>query len=325
MKLNILFFILLLFSILKTASAADLNDWISSEIATDERLMEDAFSQKDGLSLELLKFSKTYVPFFLEKPSSLGLATKVDDEVLFEALFERYKGRHHPGGYVYRLKFKAAPPLYAMSAGEWDGNAWHSLVLGKDLRVEASNIWESSNGDYLYVTLLSGPRPLLVSYNHRGEVAKKVTFDVSDNDFEQQLQAALAPYSSSGKPVLEMISLAEYLQQPNAIWRPLDVSGQFNLRNQHQRPDEQELLKQIKHLTRSAAFSSLTTDTATTHQLKPTLRPPPFVRPPPKQSAELKLSQTGSKQPTSSMPWGVIVILIPAVIGLAWLVLKKSK
>jgi hypothetical protein len=323
MKLNILSFILLLFPILNIASAATLNDWISSEIATDERLMEDAFSQKDGLSLELLKFSKTYVPFFLEKPSSLELATKVDDDVLFEALFERYKGRHHPGGYVYRLKFKAAPPLYAMSAGEWDGNDWHSLSLVNDLEIEDSQVWESLKRDCLYTTLLAGPRPRLISYNRSGEVAHQETFDVSDNDFEQQLQAALAPYSSSEKPVLEMISLAEYLQQPNAIWRLLDVSGRFNLRNQHQRPDEQERLKQIGHLTRSAAVSALTTDTATTHQPKPTLRPPPFVRPPQKQSAEPKLSPTGSLQPTPSMPWSLIVILMAAATGLAWLLLKK--
>lgn len=320
MKLCILF----IAAIMGSAAAETLNQWLGKQVQRDEQLLVDTLEQTGGHSLDLLKHAKTYVPFFPEAPEGIVFGSPEQKEE-FETWMKDSDQDVLSGGYVYRIKFKVAPPLYAMSAGEWDGNDWHSLTLGKDVRIETSNLWESTDANYLYTTLLSGSRPQLVSYDHRGEVAKKVAFDISDSYFEQQLQAAIAPYSSSEKPVFEMISLAEYLQNPNAIWRTLDISGQFNLRNQHKRPDEQERLKQIGHLTRSAVVGALMTDTATTYQPKPTLRPPPFVRPPPKQSAETKLSPIRSENPASSTPWSVIVILIAATIGLAWLLLKKRK
>jgi hypothetical protein len=51
----------------------------------------------------------------------------------------------------------------------------------------------------------------------------------------------------------------------------------------------------------------------------------PWVRPPPKQSAETKPSTTQSEDSTSSTPWSVIGISMAATIGLAWLLLKKRK
>ena len=57
----------------------------------------------------------------------------------------------------------------------------------------------------------------------------------------------------------------------------------------------------------------------------PTPISPSLVRPPPKPSAETKLSPTRSENPASSRPWSVIVILIAATIALTWLLLKKRK
>jgi hypothetical protein len=51
----------------------------------------------------------------------------------------------------------------------------------------------------------------------------------------------------------------------------------------------------------------------------------PAVQQPPKQSAASSPSPTRSEEPTSSTPWSVIVILMAAAIGLAWLLLKKRK
>lgn len=304
--------------------AETLNNWILSRVQADEQLWIKSIRGIDGHELALLEHSKYYVPFFMELPD-VGSSLIEHDATRFRDWKKQKDEDLLPGGYIYRMKFETAPPLYAMSAGFFEIYKWHSLSLVNDLEIEDSQVWESPKRDCLYTTLLAGPRPRLINYNRSGEVAHQETFNASDNDFEQQLQAALAPYSSSEKPVLEMISLAEYLQQPNAIWRLLDVSGQFNLRNQDQRPDEQELLKQIRHLTRSAAVSALMIDTATTNQPKPTLRPPPFVRLPPKQSAETKLSPTGSEQPTSSTPWSLIVVSMAAATGLAWVLLKKRK
>jgi hypothetical protein len=211
-----------------------------------------------------------------------------------------------------------------MSAGYWNDDVWRSLALGKDIQVEPGNAWESSNSDYLYTTLLAGVRPRLVSYNHGGEVARQETFDASAADFEQRLQVAVASYASSGKPVLEMISLAEYLKQPSAAWRAVDTTGQFNLRNQQQRADEQERLKQVERLTRSAAVSGLFKNTEATPRAAPTPKPLPVVQPPaPKKSHETKPAP--SEEPASSASWSIIVVLIVAVIGGLWLVLNKRK
>ncbi len=145
-------------------------------------------------------------------------------------------------------------------------------------------------------------------------------------DFEQRLQTAIAPYASSGNPVLEMISLAEYLRQPEAAWRVVDTTGQFNLRNQQQRADEQERLKQVGQLTRTTAVSGLTTSTATTPQTTRPPKPPPVVQPPAlKQAPNAKPSPTPSDEATSSTSWSIIVVLIVAGIGLLWFFLKKAK
>ena len=49
----------------------------------------------------------------------------------------------------------------------------------------------------------------------------------------------------------------------------------------------------------------------------------PTVQPPPKQSPASRPSPTRSEELTSSTRWSVIVILMAAAIGLAWLLLKK--
>ncbi|RYZ92173.1 MAG: hypothetical protein EOP06_05075, partial [Proteobacteria bacterium] len=260
-----------------SAAAGTLNQWLAEKIQQDEQLLVEALAMTGGHSLDRLKDAKTYVPFFLEAPKGVVFASAEQKEA-FETWMKDSGQGFLSGGYVYRLRFKAAPPLYAMSSGEWDGNAWHNIALGRDVTVEPKNLWESSDGDYLYATLLGGVPPRLVIYDQNGEIARQESFDAFAADFEQRLETAIAPYSSSGKPILEMISLAEYLQQPKPSWRAVDTSGQFNLRNQHQRADEQERLKQIGPLTRSAAVSALIGDTVTTQQTTPTPRPPSIVQ-----------------------------------------------
>jgi hypothetical protein len=285
----------------------------------------------------MLQEAKTFVPFFLEAPKGVTFASAQQKEA-FEAWMKESSQGFLAGGYVYRLKFKTAPPLYAVSAGEWSGNTWHSIANGKDVQIEPGNTWESSNSDHLYTTLLAGARPKLISYNQDGKVAHQETFDASALDLDKLLQAAVAPYASSGKPALEMISLVEYLKQPNAEWRAVDTTGQFNLRNQHQRADEQERLRQVGQLTRGEAVSSLSTNAATTTQTTPTPTPtptpptpptppppPPMVQPPaPKNATEAKPS-TPSEESTSSTPWSIIVVLVVAATGLLWLLLKGRK
>lgn len=321
MKLCIFF----MAAMMGSAAAETLNQWLAEQVQRDEQLLVDALAQTGGHSLDMLKDAKTYVPIFLEAPKGVAFASAEQKEA-FEAWVKESRQVFLSGGYVYRLKFKAAPPLYAMSAGEWDGNAWHSIALDKDVTVEPGNVWASSNGDYLYATLLAGVRPRLIIYDQSGEIAQQESFDTSAIDFEQRLQAVIVAHSSSSKPVLEMIPLAEYLKQPDALWRAVDTSGQFNLRNQHQRADEQERLKLVGHLTRSAAVSALITDTATTQQTTPTPKQSAIVQPSGlKKAPDAKPTvSTPSEEPTSSTPWSTIAVLIVVAIGLLWFLLKKA-
>lgn len=315
--------IFLMAAMMGSATAETLNQWLADQVRRDEQLLVDALTQTGGHSLDMLKEAKTFVPFFLEAPKGVTFASAQQKEA-FEAWMKESSQGYLAGGYVYRLKFKTAPPLYAVSAGEWSGNTWHSIANGKDVQIEPGNIWESSDSDRLYTTLLAGARPKLISYNQDGKVAHQETFDASALDLDKRLQAAVAPYASSGKPSLEMISLVEYLKQPNAEWRAVDTTGQFNLRNQHQRADEQERLRQVGQLTRGEAVSGLSTNAATTTQTTPT-PPPPMVQPPaPKKALEAKPA-TPSEEPTSSTPWSIIVVLIVAATGLLWLLVKKRK
>jgi hypothetical protein len=316
--------IFLMAAMMGNATAETLNQWLADQVRQDEQLLVDALTQTGGHSLDMLKEAKTFVPFFLEAPRGVTFASAQQKEA-FEAWMKESSQGFLAGGYVYRLKFKTAPPLYAVSAGEWSGNTWHSIANGKDVQIEPGNIWESSNSDRLYTTLLAGARPKLISYNQDGKVAHQETFDASALDLDKRLQAAVAPYASSGKPALEMISLVEYLKQPNAEWRAVDTTRQFNLRNQHQRADEQERLRQVGQLTRGEAVSGLSTNAATTTQATPS-PPPPMVQPPaPKKSPEAKPAPTSSEQSTSKTPWSIIVVLIVAAIGLLWLLVKKRK
>jgi hypothetical protein len=47
--------------------------------------------------------------------------------------------------------------------------------------------------------------------------------------------------------------------------------------------------------------------------------------PTPKKSPEAKPGQTPTEEPTSSTPWSIIILLIVAVTGLLWLLVKKRK
>ena len=316
--------IFMMAAMMGSATAETLNQWLADQVRRDEQLLVDALTQTGGHSLDMLKEAKTFVPFFLEAPKGVTFAS-AQQKKAFEAWMKESSQGFLAGGYVYRLKFKTAPPLYAVSAGEWSGNTWHSIANGKDVQIEPGNIWESSNSDRLYTTLLAGSRPKLISYNQDGKVAHQETFDASALDLDKRLQAAVAPYASSGKPSLEMIALVEYLKQPNAEWRAVDTTGQFNLRNQHQRADEQERLRQVGQLTRGEAVSGLSTNAATTTQTTATQKPLPVVQPPTPNGADSKPTKTPSEEPAASTPWSIIVALIVAATGLLWMLLKNRK
>jgi len=238
------------------ATGETLAQWLLAQVRADEKLLLDSLGHADGHTLDGLKDSRTYVPFFLEPPQGVAFAS-TDQKVSFDAWVKADGTGFLSGGYIYRLRFTTAPPLYALSAGDWSDNEWHSLALGKDISIEPGSVWEAANGGSLYATLLAGARPRLVVYDQQGDMQKQDVFDGSATDVDRRLDAAVSPYSRNGKPALEMISMAEYLKNQGAPWRAVESSGRFNLRNQQQRPAEQERLKLIEKLTRRTAVNAL--------------------------------------------------------------------
>jgi len=305
--------------------ADSLNDWILAQVRKDEQLLADAVLQTGGHSLELLKDSRIYMPFFLEAPESHASAL-MEYKPLFDAWENDNSQKFLSGGYIYRLSFANAPPLYATSAGHWDGIDWHSLDLGKDLAVEPSRVWNGSGDDYLFATSLYGVPPKIVVYDQQGEVKREEAFDANAADLEQRVAAAEQTYVGKGSPILEMLSLAEYVENPDASWRKVDLSGQFNLRNQQQRDAERERLKSAPHLTRNTAIEALQSKSSPQEPQRPraSLEPMPAAQAPEPMKSP-KAGPTPVEEPSSSTRWLLVAVLVVAALGLLGVWLKKRK
>lgn len=325
MKGFILFSIVVMALCGRSLYAEPLNDWILAQVQKDEQLLADALSQTDGHSLELLRDSRTYIPFFLEAPENHASALR-EYKPLFDAWGNDNGQSFLPGGYIYRLRFADAPPLYAASAGNWDGTTWHSLDLGKDFAVEPSRVWNGSGDDYLFATMLAGVPPKIVVHDQQGEVKREEVFDVNDADLEQRVAAAEQTYAGKGSPILEMLSLAEYLEDPDASWREVDLSGQFNLRNQQQRDAERERLKPGFPLTRNAAIEALQSKSSPQEPQRPhaSSEPMPATKAPdPIKSPKAEPSPV--EESPASTRWPLVAAVVVAVLGLLWFLLKKRK
>ncbi|MCS7064031.1 MAG: hypothetical protein NZM04_08340 [Methylacidiphilales bacterium] len=306
--------------------AEPLDDWLLAQVQKDEQFLSDAISQANGESLELLRDSRTYIPFFLEAPGN-----HASDLTEYKPLFDAWRNGNGqsflPGGYIYRIRFADAPPLYATSAGNWDGTTWHSLALGKDFAVNPSRVWNGSGNDYLFATMLAGVPPKIVVYDQQGEVKKEEAFDANAADLDQRVAAAEQMYAEKGSPILEMLSLAEYLENPDDSWREVDLSGQFNLRNQQQRSTERERLKPFLHLTRKAAIEALRLKSSRQEPQRPHASSEPMPVPQaPEPIKSPQATQTPVEKSPSSAQWPLVAaVVIVAVLGFLWLWLKKRK
>lgn len=241
----------------ESALGEPLDKWILEKIEADEDLLRAAVLRQDGRDLRLLEGSTTYVPFFVEPPD-FGSEPQDYDEGLMTSFFNQYDASLLAGGYLYRIAFGNGSSLYALSGGEWDGKAWFSPGLGKELEIAPRKVWAGREGaDFAYATILSGVPPRVVLFDGNGEVKEESLFDLSDPDLASKIQEAENQYSSAGEPALEMVSLAEYLGTEDPSWRSVEVTSSFNFRNQQKRPGEVERIEEIEKLTRDEAKSEL--------------------------------------------------------------------
>ncbi|MFC7337451.1 hypothetical protein ACFQY0_09715 [Haloferula chungangensis] len=244
-------------ALVESALAEPLDKWLLEKIEADEELLRAAVLRENGRDIRLLESSTTYVPFFVEPPD-FGSEPQNYDGSSMTAFFNQQDASLLAGGYLYRIAFGNGSALYALSGGDWDGKAWFSPNLGKELEINPLKVWAGSGGaDFAYATILSGVPPRLVLFDGNGEVKEERRFDLSDPDLASKIQEAENQYSSAGEPALEMVSLAEYLRENAPSWRSVEVTSAFNLRNQHKRPEEIERIEEIEKLTRNEAEGEL--------------------------------------------------------------------
>jgi hypothetical protein len=234
-----------------------LDRWLLQKVQKDEQLLIKALSQTDDHSLELLKDARSFVPFFYEAPAKYTFESAEQKAKFDDWVAKGSREDFLPGGYIYRLRFAKGPSLYATSAGDWDGTTWHRLPMGRGIVVEPTQVWNSSEDDELLVTLIAEASPRLLVYDQYGQIKSEKVFDSHAPDLDQQVRAAQQSYQENGSPILEMLSLAEYLKNPYTQWRRLELSGQFNLRNQQQREVERSILKDEQRLTRHVLVQAL--------------------------------------------------------------------
>ena len=322
MKVCVLFIIGLLVA---TANAETLDKWLTQQIVDDETLLLKALNQTDGHSVELLRDSKYYVPFFTEPPYKFTFSAS-GQKSSFDSFLKANLNEFLPGGYIYRISFEHAYPLYSASAGYWEPGSkkWYSPDLRKSFAIEPSQVWSDRSNDFLYATIIGPPPPRLLVYGYDGEIKHEEAFDLSAVDFEQRLDAALKRYSQNNKPVLEMISLAEYLANRDAPWRQADISGQFNLRNQQQRPDEQKRLKQSGQITRTAAIDLLQQTQESPHSSLPSVTPSSKISASTAAPASDTLSTVLETPSSSSFPILPVAILAAVIVGIVLYILRRK-
>lgn len=136
------------------------------------------------------------------------------------------------------------------------------------------------------------------------------------------------------KPSVTVCLLADVVSGDAASWRELiieDGKGNYDLPNGRLLlTEDAPRVETLRSFTPTAALAALQKSDPQSEQppsKSPTTNSLPIVQPPaPKKSPEAKPTVPApSKEPTSSTPWSVIVVLIIAATGLLWLLVKNRK
>jgi hypothetical protein len=306
--------------------ASPLDDWLLKQVERDEKLLSNALLKADGHSLEALRSSENYLPFFLEAPRNNYFDSPAQEMEFDTWLAEEGRGGFLPGGYIFRLRFSHLSTLYATSAGDWDGTTWFSPSLGKNLIVDPARVWNGSGNPDIFATMLAGAPPKVIVYDQKGNLLREESFDVNAVDLEQRVAVAVQAFAENGSPNLEMVSLADYLDDADATWKAADLSGRFNLRNQQQRDTERERLKIGPQLTRNEAVEALKSKSPRRESRRP--HESSESTPLPQASGSEtppQVSLTPSEGSRAPIGWLVLAVVIGAALGLRWLLPGRQK
>jgi len=135
--------------------------------------------------------------------------------------------------------------------------------------------------------------------------------------------AKLRPTGPSQLPKLQSILLADYLTNPNAKWS--DVTGwKLDANDCLYRPEDKERSVSNTAFTPQIALSKLggarPSPSSRSEQTTRSSKPGPELQPAPRKAPE---SKPTVPTPSEEAPWSIIVVLIVAVGGLVWLLIKR--
>jgi len=257
------------------------------------------------------------------------------------------------GGYLLRMAIDVTgdgvPELFLTSSltavkqvAEWTvydlNKAGEMRPYLRSIRLPADSVWPASNDSDPSLVYVAAPdRERELASDEKSypvhhfkftfpEINKTLAYASADDVLK------IRPSDPSQLPKLQAILLADYLTKPDAKW--VDVTEwKLDANDCFFRPEDTERAMKNTDFTPQAALvmlglaqqapqngNSVTPHTSTPESLPTAAQP----RPPKAHESKPALPATSGK-PITSTPWDVILILmlIVAAIGLAWLLLKK--
>jgi hypothetical protein len=206
----------------------------------------------------------------------------------------------------------------------------------RSIRLPADSVWPASNDSdpsLVYVGAPDRERELASDEKSYPVYHFKFTFpEINETLAYASADEAIKirPSDPSQLPKLQAILLADYLTKQDAKWADV-TEWKLDANDCFFRPEDTEIALNNTDFTPQAALVMLglaqqapqngnsPTPRTSAPASVPTVAQP---RPPKAHESNPALPETSGK-PVTSTPWGVILILIVAVIGLAWLLLKK--
>ena len=208
----------------------------------------------------------------------------------------------------------------------------------RSIRLPADSVWAASNDSdpsLVYVAapdrereLASDEKPYPVHHFKFTfpEINKTLAYASADEAIK------IRPSDPSQLPKLQAILLADYLTKPDAKWADV-TEWKLDANDRFFRPEDTERAMKNTDFTPQAALAMLGSaqqapqngNSVIPHTSTPASLPTVAQPRSPKADESKPALPVISGKPITSTPWGVILILIVAAIGLAWLLLKKRK
>lgn len=258
--------------------------------------------------------------------------------------------RDPSGGYLFRfqLQFEGNNDTLVFIASDRFGDVRRDAPAWSIYQSTQQNSWRLvSAGEMLQsgeISVHHPSRTIIHSFPDRFDEGKTiVTLKINMSGSTEKKRYRSEDISGDGKETIEneavpcvlkieKIPLINYLQSPQTKWRPLSEHGMVA---QSLDSGDSFLLDSTSDVAWDEALKLLESLPNPSNRIqsgplisKPESKAPiPFSGQPlsPKKVTEVKPEPTPSEESTSPTPWSIIIVLIVAVIGMPWFILKMRK